>query len=161
MAVKVTVNTKAIENKIDRVLHDETFMYHVHESFKTYCNDYVPARSTAMAQSVEIDTKAKPQSENEVFNLNDRVEITKDYVHYLQPYAHYQYTGELYLAANGSSWAKKGEKKYPSGLPLNYSKQVHPKASKKWDKAMMADKGEQFMKQIRELFKWRAKQLYG
>ena len=36
------------------------------------------------------------------------------------PYAHYQYEGELYLAANGSSWAHKGEKKYPSGQPLRY-----------------------------------------
>lgn len=39
------------------------------------------------------------------------------------PYAHYQYEGELYLAANGSSWAHKGEKKYPSGQPLNYHTQ--------------------------------------
>ncbi len=36
------------------------------------------------------------------------------------PYAHYQYIGELYLAANGSSWAHKGETKHPSGLPLEY-----------------------------------------
>lgn len=36
------------------------------------------------------------------------------------PYAHYQYEGELYLAENGSSWAKKYEKKYPAGEPLNY-----------------------------------------
>lgn len=36
------------------------------------------------------------------------------------PYAHYQYEGELYLAANGSSWAQKYEKKYPAGKPLKY-----------------------------------------
>lgn len=36
------------------------------------------------------------------------------------PYAHYIYEGELYLAANGSSWAKQYEKKYPSGKPLAY-----------------------------------------
>lgn len=36
------------------------------------------------------------------------------------PYAHYQYEGELYLAENGSSWARKYEKKYPTGQPLNY-----------------------------------------
>lgn len=34
------------------------------------------------------------------------------------PYAHYQYEGELYLAENGSSWAKRGEQKYPTGEPL-------------------------------------------
>lgn len=37
------------------------------------------------------------------------------------PYAHYQYAGELYLAENGSSWARKGEKKYPSGQSLHYN----------------------------------------
>lgn len=37
------------------------------------------------------------------------------------PYAHYQYMGELYLAENGSSWAHKGEKKYPTGTPLKYN----------------------------------------
>lgn len=36
------------------------------------------------------------------------------------PYAHYQYAGELYLAENGSSWARKYEKKFPAGKPLQY-----------------------------------------
>lgn len=36
------------------------------------------------------------------------------------PYAHYQYEGELYLTEGGSSFAKKYEKKYPTGKPLNY-----------------------------------------
>ena len=34
------------------------------------------------------------------------------------PYAHYQYEGELYLTENGSSWAHKNERKYPSGTQL-------------------------------------------
>lgn len=36
------------------------------------------------------------------------------------PYAHYQYMGELYLTEDGRSYAQKGEKKVPTGLPLNY-----------------------------------------
>ncbi len=36
------------------------------------------------------------------------------------PYAHYQYTGELYLTEDGRSWADKEEKKYPTGTPLKY-----------------------------------------
>ena len=36
------------------------------------------------------------------------------------PYAHYQYEGELYLTEDGHSWANKGEKKYPTGTPLQY-----------------------------------------
>lgn len=35
-------------------------------------------------------------------------------------YSHYIYMGELYLAENGSSWAKKHEKKFPSGKPLHF-----------------------------------------
>lgn len=41
-------------------------------------------------------------------------------IEYNTPYAHYQYAGELYLAENGSSYANKYEKKYPSGKELNY-----------------------------------------
>lgn len=40
---------------------------------------------------------------------------------YNTPYAHYQYEGELYLAKDGSSWTGKYEKKYPTGVPLEYS----------------------------------------
>ena len=36
------------------------------------------------------------------------------------PYAHYQYMGELYLTKDGRSFAQKYEKKYPTGMPLNY-----------------------------------------
>ena len=31
-------------------------------------------------------------------------------IKYISPYAHYQYTGLLMLAENGSSWAKKEKK---------------------------------------------------
>lgn len=48
---------------------------------------------------------------------------------YNTPYAHYQYEGELYLAANGSSWAKQYEKKYPAGKPL---KQHEPGTTSEW-----------------------------
>jgi len=171
MKVNVNVNAKAIEKKLDKVIHDETLMFQVHTAFKKYCNDYVPARTTTMAQSVEIDTKAKPESESGVYTLKDRVKVTKDYVHYIQPYAHYQYVGEVYgpnfplFDEDGDikGWrSPKGKgSKHPTGRALQYSTQVHPKASKEWDKAMMADKGEQFMKELRGLIKWRAKQLYG
>lgn len=36
------------------------------------------------------------------------------------PYAHYQYTGELYLTEDGRSWAHAKEHKYPTGMPLHY-----------------------------------------
>ena len=41
-------------------------------------------------------------------------------IKYISPGAHYQYTGKLMLAKNGSSWAKKGEKKHYSNKKLKY-----------------------------------------
>lgn len=41
-------------------------------------------------------------------------------IKYTSPYSHYQYTGKLMLAKNGSSWAKKGEKKYYTNKKLKY-----------------------------------------
>lgn len=56
------------------------------------------------------------------------------------PYAHYQYEGELYLTEDGRSWANKGEKKYPTGIPLI---QHTPGTSAYWfDKAKEAHKND-------------------
>ena len=41
-------------------------------------------------------------------------------IKYTSPYAHYQYTGKLMLAKNGSSWARKGEKKFYTNKKLKY-----------------------------------------
>lgn len=62
------------------------------------------------------------------------------------PYAHYMYKGELMLASNGSCWAKKGEKKYYSGISLKY--QGAPKRGAEWDKRMMNDRGDEICKSI-------------
>ena len=55
-------------------------------------------------------------------------------IKYISPYSHYQYTGKLMLAKNGSSWAKKGEKKYYTNKKLKY----HTSGTgDHWDKLMM------------------------
>ena len=41
-------------------------------------------------------------------------------ISYNKPYAHYQYTGELYLTPDGRSFAGDKEKKIPTGQPLHY-----------------------------------------
>lgn len=41
-------------------------------------------------------------------------------IKYTSPYAHYQYTGKLMLAKNGSSWARTGEKKHYTNKKLKY-----------------------------------------
>ena len=52
-----------------------------------------------------------------------------DYIEWNTPYAHYIYENELYLAENGSSWAKKGEKKYLAEKSLEYH---HAGTQGKW-----------------------------
>ena len=52
-----------------------------------------------------------------------------DEIEYNTPYARYQYYGELYLTKSGSSFAQKGEKKYPTGEPLI---QHHPGTTARW-----------------------------
>lgn len=60
-------------------------------------------------------------------------------VHYPGPYAHYQYYG----------------------LEFNHTLDYHPKASAMWDKAMMSEVGDSFIKQVEEIVKRRARELYG
>ena len=63
------------------------------------------------------------------------------------PYAHYQYMGELYLAENGSSWAQKGEAKYPTGRPLHYSKAG---AADHWFEHAKQEHGDQWLDLVRK-----------
>ena len=167
MAITVTVNTKGIEDKINRLIHDEQTMLAIHNEFARYCDDYVPAYTGTMAHTIEIDKELKPEDNSKT--LADAIQVTKDYVHYTQPYAHYQYTGEVYGPnipfedEDGFIYwrSPKGKKKYPTGRQLQYSKQVHPKASKEWDKAMMATRGEEFTEAVKDILVRRARELYG
>lgn len=55
-------------------------------------------------------------------------------IKYTSPFAHYQYLGKLMLAKNGSSWAKKGEKKHYTNNKLK----CHTSGTgAKWDKLML------------------------
>lgn len=66
-------------------------------------------------------------------------------IKYISPYAHYHYTGLLMLAENGSSWAKKGEKKHYAGKDLKY----HTSGTgPKWDKMMMQRRGNELIKDV-------------
>lgn len=71
--------------------------------------------------------------------LSQTLNITPDYVAYTQPYARYQYYGEHF----------------------NHTIDYHPKATAFWDKVMMSERGEAFIKQAEEILRRRAKELYG
>lgn len=66
-------------------------------------------------------------------------------IKYTSPYAHYQYTGKLMLTKNGSSWAKRGEKKYYTNKKLKY----HTSGTgDHWDKMMMQRRGKELAKDV-------------
>lgn len=71
-------------------------------------------------------------------HLNDTTEITPEYVRWYQPYAHYQYEG---VSVNGNAF--------------NYTKEQHPLATSHWDRVMMQDKGDEFVKRIQDMVDWR------
>ena len=71
--------------------------------------------------------------------LSQSTEITPDYVRYTQPYAHYQYYG----------------------VGFNHTKDYHPLASAKWDEAMLRDKREEFLEEVKQILIRRAAQIYG
>lgn len=139
--VKVKVNYHKIRGKLYELFRDEQLRLSINQALYKRCNPYVPMQSGVLAQG--------------------SVEITPEYVRYNTPYAHYQYEGILYLTEDGRAWARAGERKYPTDRMLVHSKEVHPKATRHWDKAMMAEKGEQFTKEVERLIIRRAKQLYG
>ena len=71
-------------------------------------------------------------------------------IKYTSPYAHYQYTGKLMLAKNGSSWAKTGEKKYYTNKKLKY----HTSGTgDHWDKMMMQRRGKELAKDVENYIK--------
>ena len=83
------------------------------------CDEYIPMQQGALRGSV---------------NYPDG--IYGGEIAWNTPYAHYQYMGELYLTEDGRSFAFRGERKYPTGLPLQ---QHHPGTADHWfDRAKQA-----------------------
>lgn len=85
-------------------------------------------------------------------NVNVTVQGDMGIVEYRSPYAHYQYTGTVYVSSKtGSAWSS-GEYKVPTSRSLQYSKFRHPLATKEWDKAMktarMDDLTQSFQKYL-------------
>ena len=149
MQVKIDVNmdvsklTKQFED-----LKNDNVMYQIHDLFAKMCDPYVPMYEGVLSQGVQIE---------------------KDKVIYPPPYAHYQYIGEVYgpnipIFEDGvlvGFFSPPGQKKHPTGRPINYNKEKHPLATKEWDKAMMDARGEEFLKYVKDILMQRCKELYG
>ncbi len=71
-------------------------------------------------------------------------------IKYTSPYAKYQYYGKLMLAKNGSSWAKKGEKKVLTSRNLKY----HTSGTgPKWDQLMLQRRKNDLIKDVENYIK--------
>jgi len=103
---------------------DKTLKKFANAELARFCEPYVPSQTNTLAQKNRITSEA---------------------VTYPGPYAHYQYTGEVYgpnfpIRENGHiiAWrSRKNVKKHPMGRRLHYSQQMHPLAQDHWDQAAM------------------------
>lgn len=132
MEIKWNKSPKEILN---RIFDDETMTY-VHTRLWERCGKwYTPMDSGT---------------------LNGNVEVSAECVHYKEPYAHYQWAGEVYgpnipIYKDGVlTGFISPPKKHPTGGKLHYSKDKHPLASSHWEKAMMVSEGDEFCKDIED-----------
>jgi len=140
IVTKVHIDEGAIQAKLDEVVNDEA-MLEIHNLFAKMMDPYVPFGT-------------------DLSNL----EVTPEHVRYTAPYAHYHYEGEVYglnipIIENGIvvgwfSLPDENGRKHPTGKQLQYTK---AKASRHWDEAMMAEKREEFVKQVHDILARRAR----
>ena len=151
--VRVDIFNDALIGLLDKLTQDDTTMLEVYNTLARRCDPYVPMAEGNLSQSVFA-------------------QVTPEYIQYGNesvPYAHYQYTGEVYgpnipIIENGIivGWfSPKNKPKHPTGRPINYSTEMHPKATSHWDQAMMRDEGEEFCKDVENILTRRAQELYG
>lgn len=159
--MSVKIDTKKLAKQFE-ALRDDECMYQIHDLFAKMCDPYVPMYQGVLSQNGQA---------------GQYLTITKDGVRWFAKsdpsakvsYAHYQYVGEVYgpnipIIENGiiTGWfSLKDVKKKPTGRELQYSKEGHSLASKEWDKAMMRDKGEVFIHEVKRIVMDRFKELYG
>lgn len=111
---------------LNRIFDEETMTY-VHTRLHAFCAPYVPMDSGMLAQDVDISAEC---------------------VHYLSPYAHFQWNGKVFVDDRGSTWARRSESKHEIGRALHYSPDKNPLATAHWERAMWAAKGDEFCKDI-------------
>lgn len=131
MSTVVKVNA-SLKDKLSNFVDDETRLFAQNTLYR-YMSPYTPM-VTGM--------------------LRDNVEISKDGVRYLSPYARYLYNGQLMVSSvTGSAWAKHDEPPKVLANPpkeLRYSHDVSPLATSHWGQAAMDAKGDSIVAEIEE-----------
>lgn len=130
------IDDRAIVNlilKVSEIPTDKAVMTECHNTLANYMEPYVPMQEGVLSINKEVTDKS---------------------VHYLSPYAHYQFTGIVYgpnipIFENGvivGWWSRPN--KQPTGKNINYSTEKHSKATHHWNEAMMKEKGKEFTQDI-------------
>lgn len=131
MATVVKVNA-SLKDKLSNFVDDETRLFAQNTLYR-YMAPYTPMRTGL---------------------LRDNVEITKDGIRYLSPYARYLYNGQLMVSAvTGSAWAKHDEPPKVLADPpkeLRYSHDVSPLATSHWGQAAMDAKSDMIIGEIED-----------
>lgn len=110
---------------------DKTQLFMANE-VRRLCDPYVPANNMMLSRNVHIG-----------------VEGGKGYVHYLSPYARFQYEGKVMVGVKtGSAWAKRNEHKVVTSENLHYETFRHPLATSHWDKAMKVAHADDLAKSL-------------
>ncbi len=112
---------------------------HIAGVIRALCDPYVPFAQGTLKNTAQV--------------VNDAAGVG---ILYNTPYAHYQYTGEVYGpnipirdAATGTIvgyYSRKDIKKHPTGREINYS--GAPMRGKQWEKRMMADRGDDVKREL-------------
>ncbi len=134
-----------------------------------------PAADMLKARGLEPGGRVQKFIDNEVINkmgpytpfLNGELEksaiqntvIGTGEVRQDTPYARYQYYGEIYgpnfpIYENGQLAgfrSPKGQKKHPTGRPLQHNTAFHPLAGKMWFERMKADKKDDILDGARKV----------
>lgn len=111
-----------------------------------------------MAQEVRRLMDPYVPARNMVLSRNVRTYVEDDHgvVHYMTPYARFQYEGFVMVSRiTGSPWANRGESKVVTGRRLNYSGARHPLATAEWDKAMKTARMDDYLQAVQNYVRGR------
>lgn len=138
MSAEVRVDISGVVRKLKNAFEpDDKLKLYANTRLAAYCQPYVPMGASGMLSGKRL--------------------ITPEYVEYVQPYARYQYGGEVYgpnIPVRNEAGAIIGwfsppkQKKHPTGRALTYSKELHPLATDHWDQAAMRARGDDLTEEI-------------
>lgn len=137
MRIKVDIMSTVDIRLAELARVDNPMKEYANMQLARYCEPYVPMRNGMLLSGVQVTPEA---------------------VTYPGPYAHYQYEGVVYdpnypIVENGAIvgfYSPPGMAKNKTDRLLDYSKDIHPLATSKWDKAAMAVRKQDLAEDIRD-----------